>query len=504
MRLSDLLRSTPPLAVCGRTDTEVAGLSHDSRTVGPGEVFFAVPGSKTDANRYVKAACQRGATVVISELRPPPAPVSLAATWIQVQDVHAAMGRVADLFFGRPSSSLAVVGVTGTNGKTTTTYFIESVVTACGGRPAVIGTVNYRFQGREVEAVNTTPISLELLRLMRRFKDGGATHVAMEVSSHALALKRADEIEFDAAVFTNLGRDHLDFHKTTEEYFKAKSRLFELLCRASSSKKRRVAAVNADDPRSAALLRAADGAVGWTYGLKSKARLRATRLALSADGTEFDLAYEGRKRKVRLKLVGIHNVYNAMAAAAAAAGLGLDGAGIAAGLQSLGSVPGRLEPVDAGQDFRVFVDYAHTDSALETVLGYLKELPHGRLITVFGCGGDRDRTKRGPMGLSACRASDLAIVTSDNPRGEDPLAIIAEISEGIKAGGLANFTVVPDRRDAIREAVGAARPGDIVLIAGKGHEDRQILRGRTIPFDDREAARDAIAALKGREPSTST
>ncbi|MFA6316671.1 MAG: UDP-N-acetylmuramoyl-L-alanyl-D-glutamate--2,6-diaminopimelate ligase [Elusimicrobiota bacterium] len=502
MTLAELLRAAPGAEACGPTGMAVAGITHDSRRAAPGEVFFAVPSSRTDANRCVKDALQRGACAVVSELQAPPAPVSLGATWVRVPDIVPAMGRMADAFFGRPSAGLGVIGVTGTNGKTTVTYFLESIIAACGGMPAVVGTVNYRFQGRETKAVNTTPISLELLRLLRRFKDEGATHVAMEVSSHALALRRADEVEFDAAVFTNLRRDHLDFHKTAEEYFQAKARLFELLCRADSSKKRRIAAVNGDDPRAAEVARAASEADVWTYGLKAGVRVTARDPALSPEGTRFELSIDGRRRECLIRLVGMHNVSNALAAAAAAAGLGFDEAGIAEGLSRLGTVPGRLEPVDAG-DFRVFVDYAHTDSAVETVLGYLRELPHGRLITVFGCGGDRDRTKRGPMGVAACRASDLAIVTSDNPRTEDPAAIIAEIEEGIKAAGLTNYAVVPDRREAIFSAVAEARAGDIVLIAGKGHEDQQILRERTVRFDDRETAREAVAA-RGRLKSTST
>ncbi|MBI5210869.1 MAG: UDP-N-acetylmuramoyl-L-alanyl-D-glutamate--2,6-diaminopimelate ligase [Elusimicrobia bacterium] len=506
MVLSELLAASAPLGIAGPTDTRVRGLAHDSRLVGPGDVFFALPGSKTDANRFVKEAAQRGAVAIVSELRTPPAPVSIPATWVQVQDVHQAMGRMADLFFGRPSEGLAVVGVTGTNGKTTTTYFLEAVIAACGGRPAVIGTVNYRFRGLAQKAVNTTPISLELLRLVKKFKDEGATHVAMEVSSHALSLRRADEIAFDAAVFTNLKRDHLDFHKTQEDYFQAKAHLFELLSKPSSPKKRRVAVLNHDDPCCDALVRTATDVEILTYGFKPGARLRALRPRLDRDGTSFTAVIDGRKRKAALRLVGIHNVANALAAAAAAIGLGLDEEKVIGALGSLESVPGRLSPVEAGQDFRVFVDYAHTDSAIETVLGFLKELPHARLITVFGCGGDRDRTKRGPMGVAACRHSDLAIVTSDNPRSEDPRAIIAEIEEGLKAAGLGNYRVQPDRKEAIAEAVAQARHDDIVLIAGKGHEDYQILRDRTIHFDDAETARQAIlaCAAPGRGPSTST
>jgi UDP-N-acetylmuramoyl-L-alanyl-D-glutamate--2,6-diaminopimelate ligase len=498
VKLAELLRRAPPLRVAGGTDIEIASLSHDSRDVAPGGLFFALPGSKTDGNRHVKAACQAGAAAIVSELEPPPAPVSLGAVWVQVSDVALAMGRIANVFFEEPSSSLTVFGVTGTNGKTTTTYFLESIISACGGVPAVIGTIDYRLGGKTlIKAPNTTPISLELLRLLARLRDGGATHVAMEVSSHALALKRVEEVEFDAAVFTNLSRDHLDFHHTAGQYFETKARLFELLTRASSSKKRRLAVLNADDPRAPALRRRVEGARTLLFGLGPEALdLRAENIQHGLRQTRFDLSWQGRKFPARMRLVGEHNVSNALAAAAASLGLGWPMDCVLLGLERLLMVPGRLEPVDEGQDFSVFVDYAHTDAALETVLGHLKRLEHGRILTVFGCGGDRDRSKRGPMGLAACRNSDLAILTSDNPRSEDPWAILREIEEGVKTEGHKNYRMVEDRGEAIRQAVGEARAGDIVLVAGKGHEDSQIFKDRTIRFDDRETARDALRTLK--------
>lgn len=474
---------------------DILGMSQDSRQIKPGFLFFALQGSKTDGNRHIKEAIERGAVAVVSELKTPPAPVSLSAVWIEVSDIVSAMGAMADLFYGHPSGGLTVFGVTGTNGKTTTTYFLESIIAACGGRAGVAGTVNYRLAGKTIEdSVNTTPISLHIQRLLAQFRQGGATHAAMEVSSHALALKRVDEIDFDAAIFTNLSRDHLDFHKTRGEYFEAKARLFDLLCRASSSKKNRVAVINHDDPACENLKRRCVDARVITYGLGA-AQFRAENLQLGLAGTRFDIVFEGTRLHAEICLVGEHNVYNALAAAAAAIGLGMDPALVLKGLKALAVVPGRLEPVAAGQDFHVFVDYAHTDSALETVLSYLRKLPHNKLITVVGCGGDRDKTKRGPMGIAACDFSDLAIITSDNPRTEDPLAIIADIENGLKAAGRANYKIEPDRRAAIEEAVRLAEPNSIILLAGKGHENYQILKDKTIHFDDREAA---LAAIKGK------
>ncbi|MBI3552984.1 MAG: UDP-N-acetylmuramoyl-L-alanyl-D-glutamate--2,6-diaminopimelate ligase [Elusimicrobia bacterium] len=491
--LKELLGCVSPIALSGPTQAPIGGLTHDSRQVRPGDLFFALPGSKTDGNRHVKKACELGAVAVVSELKCPPAPVAFPGTWIQVASASAAMGRIADRWFGHPSGAMTVIGVTGTNGKTTTTYFLEAIIKACGGKAGVAGTIDYRLGDEAVtKAPNTTPISLELLRLLARFRDGGATHAAMEVSSHALALGRVDEIDFDAAVFTNLRRDHLDFHGTVEEYFQAKARLFELLNKAANTKKKRVAAINADDERSGALKRKAASAEVVLYGFGEGAALRAARVETGLEGARFDLVWRGRTLPAEIRLVGAHNISNALAAAAAALGLGLPAEKTLAGLKALSCVPGRLEPVEAGQEFKVFVDYAHTDSALETVLEYLEHLPHRRLITVIGCGGERDRTKRGPMGAAACRHSALAVITSDNPRGEDPLAIIKDIEDGLKTGGFKNYKIEPDRSAAIGLAVDAAGAGDIVLIAGKGHEDYQILKERTIPFDDREVARAQI------------
>lgn len=498
MRLSDLAAAARARRLAGDGALEITGLKHDSRAVVPGDLFFALPGSKTDGSRHIKAACERGAVAVVSELEPPPPPAVPQAAWIHVEDASKAMGLIADRFFGHPSGALPVFGVTGTNGKTTTTYFLESIVTAAGGVPGVVGTIDYRLGGKLVsKAPNTTPISLELQRLLARFRDEKATHVCMEVSSHGLALGRVDQVDFDAAIFTNLSSDHLDFHKTAEEYLKAKLKLFELLIKPSTTKTKRVAVINADDSHSAAFRRAvANAAPSIMFGLSEKADFRGSALQPSITGTDFTIEWKGKRLKASINLVGEHNVYNALGAAAAALGVGMKTDHVLAGLSDLTHVPGRLEPVSEGQDFALFVDYAHTAAALETVLTYLKKVPHERLITVFGCGGDRDSTKRGPMGVAAATFSDFAYVTSDNPRGELPERILGDIEKGLIQANLKNYKIVPDRAAAIEAAIGAARSGDIVLIAGKGHEDYQILRDKTIHFDDRETARAALAARR--------
>lgn len=498
MTLAELLRAAPPLRVSGPVDVPLADLRHDSREVRPGDLFFALPGAKTDGNRHARQALAQGAVAVVSELNPPPPPATLSGTWVQVSSVAESMSRFSDAFFNHPSGSLSVIGVTGTNGKTTTTYLLESAVAACGGRPGVAGTVDYRLGGaRLLKAVNTTPISLELTRLLARFRDGGASHALLEVSSHALALSRVEAVDFDAAVFLNIARDHLDFHKTAEDYFEAKARLFDLLARPDNPKPLKVAALNADDPRAHSLERRAIGCEIVRFGLTDASKeLRGRILSADLNGSRFSLDWRGRKLEGSIRLPGPHNVSNALAAAAAMFGLGHPIEKVLAGLSALKAVPGRLESVDEGQDFHVFVDYAHTDSAVETVLGLLGTLPHKRIITVIGCGGDRDKSKRGPMGAAACRRSDEVILTSDNPRSEEPEAILADIEEGIRAAGLRNYRMVCDRGEAVAAAIALARAGDVVLIAGKGHEDRQILRDRTIAFDDRLAARAALRDMK--------
>jgi UDP-N-acetylmuramoyl-L-alanyl-D-glutamate--2,6-diaminopimelate ligase len=497
--LAELLRASPPVRTAGPTDVPVTGLRHDSREVGPGDVFFALPGSKTDGNRHAREALAKGAVAVVSELEPPPPPATLQGAWIQVADGAEAMGRYADAYFRHPSGAMTVVGVTGTNGKTTTTYLLESVVAAAGGKAGVAGTIDYRLGGeRLAKAVNTTPVSLEVSRLLARFRDGGATHALMEVSSHALSLKRVETVDFDAGIFLNLTRDHLDFHKTTEAYFEAKGRLFDLLARADNRKSPKIAALNYDDPLAHHLKKRAVGCEVISFGLTDAAKdLRGRIISSDLNGSKFSLDWRGKHYDGSVRLPGLYNVSNALAAAAAMLGLGTPPERILSGIAALPAVPGRLEPVREGQDFHVLVDFAHTDSALEAVLSMLAALPHARILVVFGCGGDRDKTKRGPMGVAACRGADRVFLTSDNPRSEDPLSILADVEKGIRAAGLQNYTMVPDRGEAVAAAIAQARTGDVVLIAGKGHEDYQILRDRTVPFDDREAARAALRKMRG-------
>ncbi|OGR60604.1 MAG: UDP-N-acetylmuramoyl-L-alanyl-D-glutamate--2,6-diaminopimelate ligase [Elusimicrobia bacterium GWA2_69_24] len=501
MTLQGLLAGLKPEYASGDLAVPVQDITFDSRAVTPGSLFVALPGAKTDGNRFVRQAVSKGAVAVLSELKPPPAPITLlrqgagggSVTWVQVGDVFAAMGRVAGVFFGDPTEAMTVVGVTGTNGKTTVTYLLESIFSRMGGTPGVVGTIGVRLRHREIaKAQNTTPFSLELLRLLARMRDGGATHVAMEVSSHALATQRVEEIRFDAAIMTNLQSDHLDFHKTREEYFAAKARLFELLERSDPARKARVAVLNRDDESYAKLRRRSLDVRQVTFGSGPEADYRAEGAVCTVRGSAFRLCRKDREWLAEIKLPGGHNIQNALAAAAAAMELGAAPEAVLEGLKSTDGVPGRLERVDAGQPFAVFVDFAHTTGALATVLEALGALPHRRIITVFGCGGDRDRSKRGPMGAAACAGSDLAIATSDNPRGEDPMDILREIEAGMQAGGYDNYQIVPDRAEAVLEAMRVAQEGDIVLIAGKGHEDTQIFRDRTQRFDDRETARTAL------------
>jgi len=498
MTLAELLRSASTRRVAGSVDVNISGLHHDSREVAAGELFFAMPGAKTDGNRHAKQAFDNGAVAVVSELEPPPPPAVMKGTWVQVEDIASAMAGISDEFYGHPSGAMTMVGVTGTNGKTTTTYLLESIVKAMGGRPAVAGTIENRLNGERLEkSINTTPISLTLTKLLARFRDGGATHGLMEVSSHALALKRVENVEFDACIFLNLTRDHLDFHKTVDAYFDAKARLFDLLARADNKKAPKVAALNFDDPKAHLLVKRAIDCQVIRFGLTDAATdLKGTIRKADLNGTEFGVTFRGKRYDAHLRLPGRHNVENALAAAAAMLGLNVSPETVFNGISALRAVPGRLESISEGQDFHVFVDYAHTDSALENILTLLKSMPHKRIITVIGCGGDRDKTKRGPMGVAACRGGDIAIFTSDNPRSEDPLSILNDIETGARDAHLQNYRMIPDRAEAIAAAIAEARTGDVVLIAGKGHEDYQILKERTVPFDDRVCAREALKSIK--------
>ncbi|MCM2266405.1 MAG: UDP-N-acetylmuramoyl-L-alanyl-D-glutamate--2,6-diaminopimelate ligase [Elusimicrobiales bacterium] len=488
MKLSLLFPTGPAGA-----DPEISAIVNDSRLAAPGALFFAMPGSKTSGENFIRQALEKGAAAVVCAAQPPAAMRGAfpKAVFLTAGDLQRALSGAAAVFYGRPSEKLKVYGLTGTKGKTTTAYVLEAILSRAGALPGVVGTIDYRVGGRVLaQAANTTPFAHTLQQLLASMAEAGAKAAILEVSSHALALGRAEDVAFDVAAFTNLQSDHLDFHGDREKYFGAKARLFELLER--SPKPAKAAVLNADDERAPELLGRIGGRLPvLTFGFGPGADFMARQVRLEGGAASFTLQARGRELPVRINLLGRHNVYNALAAiaCAAAGGVPLETAAEAAG--DLKNVPGRLERVDLGQDYTVFVDYAHTAAALENVLGNLRLLPHGRLITVFGCGGDRDRTKRGPMGRAACALSDAAIITSDNPRSEDPAQIFADIEAGIKKD-FSNYELLPDRKEAITRAVGLARKGDIVLIAGKGHETYQILKDRTIHFSDAETAAEAI------------
>lgn len=491
MRLSELIAGLPGARLLRGGEAEVTGLAYDSRAVRPGDLFLCVPGFRHDGHAFIPEAAAAGAAAFVVERRglvPP------GRGEVLVPAVREAAAPLAARFFGRPSRELRLVGVTGTNGKTTTAFLVRAVL-GRRGRVGLVGTVVNVVGGREEAPERTTPEAVDLQRLFRRMRDGGDTHAVMEVSSHALALHRADACDFDVAVFTNLTRDHLDFHGDMEHYLAAKARLFEMLgADAAGPKGARGAVINADDP-AAARIRETCRVPVLTYALEGGADLRAEDVDLRLDGASFTVRHPGGATEVRLGLTGRFNVYNALAAFGVGIIEGLDPAEIAAALGEVPGVPGRFELVPGRQGFAVVVDYAHTPDGLENVLSAARRFAPGRVIAVFGCGGDRDRQKRPLMGEIAARLADRVYITTDNPRSEAPEAIAAEIEAGVLRHPGARHRVVLDREEAIREAVAEARDGDVVVIAGKGHETYQIFRDRTVPFDDRAAAGRALVGL---------
>jgi UDP-N-acetylmuramoyl-L-alanyl-D-glutamate--2,6-diaminopimelate ligase len=471
-------------------DVEVASVEYDSRRVEPGALFVAVRGFVTDGHAFVGEAAARGAVAALVE----EGTGSEALVEVVVPDTRDALGRVSHEFYGRPSERVRTHAITGTNGKTTTSYLIDSVLRETGVKTGVVGTLGYRLGDRHAPGERTSPESLDLARLMAAMVEVGVEVVTMEVSSHALALKRAVGLKLDTATLTNLSRDHLDFHGSIEEYAEAKRKLFEVLS-DDAWKPGATAIVNRDDGFGRTLidgLRASNRVRVLTYGFE-EGDVHAERVSTTSRGSAAHIVTPDGGFEVRLRLVSRFNVMNALAATAVAVSQRVPLDAIREGLERVDRVEGRLDVVEAGQDFTVVVDYAHTPDALEQVLGALADLGPGRIITVFGCGGDRDRGKRPIMGEIAVAGSDVVIVTSDNPRTEDPSAIIAEIVAGARAAaGGARLEVIESRREAIGRAVGIAEPGDLVLIAGKGHETYQIVGEDTLHFDDREEAERAI------------
>jgi UDP-N-acetylmuramoyl-L-alanyl-D-glutamate--2,6-diaminopimelate ligase len=456
-------------------------------------LFVALRGVNTDGHRYVEAAVERGAAAVVFERE---TGLSPRATRIKVEDARLTLALAAARFYNHPSQQLKVVGVTGTNGKTTTAFMTRAILEAAGIGAGLLGTVQYQVGQRIIPAARTTPESVEIQDLMSQMLRAGCGGVAMEVSSHALDLHRVDGIDFDVAIFTNLTPDHLDYHQTMEEYFKAKSRLFASL---GAMRKRGRAVVNADDEYGRRLIAGLGGENAVvTYGVLSDAVIRATDVRVSADGTYFVVRTPQGSVPVLLPLIGRYNVHNALAAIGAAYALGIDLATAERALAKMPMVPGRLQRLETGQAFHVYVDYAHTEDALRNVLLTVNELTKGRLLCVFGCGGDRDAGKRAPMGAVACELADYSILTSDNPRTEDPRAIVRQIEAGFPAGARGRYQVILDRREAIERALDLARPGDCVLIAGKGHETYQEFADTVVPFNDRQVVEDYFENWKMR------
>jgi len=484
-KLSELFAGSEAALPAGSADIEIRQVACDSRKMRPRALFFALHGAKADGNTFIRDAVARGAIAVASE-DAAPATMPGSVVWIRVPQARKALAIAAANFFGHPAKALKLAAVTGTNGKTTTTSLVDSMIKAAGAKTGLFGTIAYHTPLGDYPAPNTTPESVDLQGFLAEIRDAGGTFATLEASSHSLAMDRLWGCHFAAAVFTNLTREHMDYHKTFEDYFTAKLRLFQ----GTGAGAPDVSVVNIDDAYGKRL--AALGRNVITYGLESGAQLTTRKFQLMFSGLTFTAQTPGGSVEVESPLVGRINVYNILAAIGAGQALGLSNGAIAAGIRNLKSVSGRFQPIAMGQPFFVVVDYAHTDDALENLIRTARELnPKGRIITLFGCGGEKDRTKRPVMGEVTGRLSDLTILSSDNPKSEDPLKIISDIVVGLqKTPG--KYVMEPDREKAIGLAMDEAGPGDIVLLAGKGHENYQILADRTLEFDDREVARRAL------------
>ena len=474
-------------------DASVSGLEYDSRKLKPGNVFVAIRGEATDGNRFIDQAVRKGVTAIVTDSTEEQQPPGVA--WAQVAHGRRALAKMSANFYGSPANRLSITGITGTNGKSTTAFLLESILSAASRKSLLIGTIEYHVAGQVLPAPHTTPEALELNQLFARAVKAGASEAVMEVSSHALEQQRVCGIGFDIAVFTNLTRDHLDYHQNMEQYYSAKRQLFE----GCGAEPPRVAVLNDDDAygRQLRAICKGRGSRVATYGLE-KAEFRAENVAVTLQDTRFRLKAPQGAIEIVSPLIGKVNVYNILAAAAAADARGCSAQQIADGVAGLEFVPGRFQRVDCGQPFSVVVDYAHTDDALRNLMSLAREFVahaggRGRVITLFGCGGDRDRAKRPLMGEAAGRGSDFVVLTSDNPRSEDPVAIINDVLVGVQRSG-AKYKIEPDRQAAIALAISTAMAGDIVLLAGKGHEKVQISHDGTRPFDDVTVARDLLRA----------
>jgi UDP-N-acetylmuramoyl-L-alanyl-D-glutamate--2,6-diaminopimelate ligase len=494
MKLSDLLKEIAEVKIFGDPLVEITGIASDSRKVQKGFLFLAISGTAEDGRRYVDDALRNGATAIVGE------DVSAidGATVVSVPKSRLAAAFISEAFYGYPSRHLDMIGITGTNGKSSTLYLIRSILDAAGISSSGIGTISYSIAGENQPAVNTTPGPVDLSMAIRKTVDAGNTHFVMEVSSHALHQYRVEAIQFAVAVYTNLSLDHLDYHATMDEYFNAKRHLFELL---SKSSRAQCGVISADDVRGKDIAAATKGAT-LTFGIQNPADIAAEDIDVAATHTSFTIATPKGKSPVKLQLLGRHSIYNALAAAATGIALDIDIPTIRNGLERLEIVPGRFERVTEGQPFEVIVDYAHTPDALRLLLESASSLCKGKLIVVFGAGGDRDRSKRPEMGKIVASIADFAVVTSDNPRSEDPYRIALDIEIGFQKTGKErgqNYLIIIDRREAIEEALTTAEAGDIVVIAGKGHETYQIFKDRTIGFDDKAVARAWLQSMNKPE-----
>jgi UDP-N-acetylmuramoyl-L-alanyl-D-glutamate--2,6-diaminopimelate ligase len=490
MKLKRLIEALGNPRIFNFHDFTVKGISSDSKSVRDGFIFIAIKGTKEDGHRFIGEALKKGAKAVISQI---PQVKSLEfqhkkfgsrnnCSWIYVKNSRQALAQLAAHFYQHPARRMKVIGITGTNGKTTVSYLIEGLLREAGLETAVMGTINYRFKGKIIPARNTTPGPLDIQSLLAQMQAEKVGYCVMEVSSHALDQERVLGVDYSYAIFTNLTQDHLDYHLNMQEYFKAKAKLFKNLSPQAK------AIVNIDDAYAGQILKLTR-AKKITFGLNKKAQVSATNIRFDIHGTKFLALTPRGELALSTKLIGRHNVYNILAALSFGINEGLDADLMKSAIGKFKSAPGRLERIDCGQDFSVFVDYAHTDDALKNVLVTLRELSEGRIIVVFGCGGNRDRGKRPKMGRVVSELADLAIVTSDNPRDEEPQDIIADITRGMRRK---NYKVILERQEAISASLKIARPQDIVLIAGKGHENYQIFKSRTIHFDDRQVTRECL------------
>jgi UDP-N-acetylmuramoyl-L-alanyl-D-glutamate--2,6-diaminopimelate ligase len=482
MKLKDLLEGVPGVRFNGNENQGIQGIAYSSKDVEPGFLFAALKGEKKDGFEFVDEALLNGAVAFLSEK---PKPKNIVKTWLQASDAREALALCSANFYSQPSQKMKVVGITGTKGKTTITYLLEEILKKSHFLPAVIGTISYRGPRIKIPAERTTPEAPDLQKMLAEMLAQGVTHCLIEVSSHALDLKRVVGIGFDVALFSNLSGDHLDYHHSMERYFEAKKKLFFL------NHKKRAAVINSDDPWGKELISELPSGV-VTFGLEPDAVVRGENYKLTEKGIELSADYPAGKLLVTSPLLGKPNLYNILASIAVALALNIHVSAIKKGIASLQEVPGRFEKIENSRGLHIFVDYAHTDDALKNLLETARELSPRRIILIFGAGGDRDKTKRARMGEVAGNLSDLTILTSDNPRSEDPLDIISDIEKGIKKTGTKNYEIVPDRKEAIRHALSVGERGDYILVAGKGHENYQVIKDKIIPFKDADVIRSIL------------